>query len=43
MRLQLITFVERDENRVDETRPGKSISSSDLLGFEGSFRTLNFD
>jgi hypothetical protein len=37
-------FLERESHRSDESkRPGESINSSDLLGFEGSFRQLGFD
>jgi hypothetical protein len=37
-------FQEREKYNCDESkRPGNSISSSDLLGFEGSFRHLEVD
>ncbi|PNF22547.1 hypothetical protein B7P43_G13678 [Cryptotermes secundus] len=37
-------FLEREKHKSDESkRPGCSISSSDLLGFEGSFRKLEVD
>ena len=37
-------FLERENHRSDESkRPGHSISSSELLGFEGSFRKLDVD
>ena len=37
-------FLEREQQKSDESkRPGHSINSSDLLGFEGSFRKLDVD
>jgi len=37
-------FLEREKQKSDESRrPGHSINSSDLLGFEGSFRKLDVD
>ena len=37
-------FLERENQRSDESkRIGPSISSSELLGFEGSFRKLDVD
>jgi hypothetical protein len=37
-------FLERESHKSDESkRPGQSISSSELLGFEGSFRQLGVD
>jgi hypothetical protein len=37
-------FMERESYKSDESkRPGPSISSSELLGFEGSFRKLDVD
>jgi hypothetical protein len=37
-------FLEREKQRSDESkRSGQTINSSDLLGFEGSFRKLDFD
>jgi hypothetical protein len=37
-------FLEQESVKVDESkRPGKSFNTSDLFGFEGSFRQLNFD
>jgi hypothetical protein len=37
-------FVEQDKLRIDESkRPGKKIYSSDIFGFEGSFRQLSVD
>jgi hypothetical protein len=39
-----IFFLERESHRSDESkRSGHSISSSELLGFEGSFRKLDVD
>jgi len=37
-------FLEREKHKSDESkRPGHSVNSSDLLGFEGSFRKLDVD
>jgi hypothetical protein len=37
-------FAEREKHRSDESkRPGQSVSTSELLGFEGSFRELDVD
>jgi hypothetical protein len=36
-------FVEREKHRPDECRRPEHSSSSDLLGFEGSFRRLEID
>jgi hypothetical protein len=37
-------FLEQDNMKSDESkRPGKSLDSGDLFGFEGSFRKLNVD
>jgi hypothetical protein len=37
-------FLEREKQRTDESkRTGPAISSSELLGFEGSFRKLEVD
>jgi hypothetical protein len=37
-------FLEREQQKSDESkRPGHSVNSSDLLGFEGSFRKLDVD
>jgi hypothetical protein len=37
-------FLEREKQRSDESkRCGQTINSSDLLGFEGSFRKLDVD
>jgi hypothetical protein len=37
-------FLERESYKSDESkRTGPSISSSELLGFEGSFRKLDVD
>jgi hypothetical protein len=37
-------FLEREKYKSDESkRPGPAVSSSELLGFEGSFRKLDVD
>jgi hypothetical protein len=37
-------FVEREKHRSDKSKgPGQSVSSSEILGFEGFFRTLDID
>jgi hypothetical protein len=37
-------FLEREKQRSDESkRCGPALNSSELLGFEGSFRKLDFD
>jgi len=37
-------FCERESHKSDESkRPGPAISSSELLGFEGSLMNLNVD
>jgi hypothetical protein len=37
-------YMEREKHRSDESRrPGHSVSNSQLLGFEGSFRKLDVD
>jgi len=37
-------FLHREKQRSDESRrPGVPVTSSELLGFEGSFRTLDLD
>ena len=37
-------FAEREKQRSDEKRrPEQSVNSSDILGFEGSFRKLEVD
>jgi hypothetical protein len=37
-------FLDREKLKSDESkRPGDSLRSSDLLGFEGSFRNLDVD
>ena len=36
-------FVEREKHRSDESRRPEQSRSSDLLGFEGTFRKLEID
>jgi hypothetical protein len=37
-------FIEQEKLKSDESRRiGKAVTSSDLFGFEGSFRKLNVD